>query len=266
LNIGPKGTFNIADDTVSGPGLVSNLGSLVKTAGTSGATIATALDNQAKMQVSVGTLLLSGPVDQVFNNSLTGGTWIVSSTASTASELDISSANFNTIGVGASLTLSGPNSSLYDQAGVVGLLANQGTFNLSAGASYATAGNFTNSGSLTLSPASVLTVNGTYTEQSTSTLNVQIGGTASSPTFGSIVSTGAVKLAATLTVTSTVIPPVNSSFQILTNDSSSAIAGSFANLPEGSTITVKVGTTTMTFKITYKGGTGNKSVVLTRIS
>jgi hypothetical protein len=265
LSIGPKGTFNIADDTINGNGMISLAGgALVKTAGTSGATIATVVDNQGKVQVNNGTLLFNNTVDQVFNNVLTGGMWIVNSTATTQSTLDISSASFNTIGLGAVVTLSGPNSSF---SNLSGLVANQGTFTLASAASFTTPGNFSNSGGLTLSPGSVLSVNGAFTETSTAKLTVQIGGTNSSPTFGSIASTGAVSLQGNtmLTVTSSVTPPVNSSFEVLNNGSSSPISGIFAGLPEGATFTVKVGSTTMTFKITYVGGTGH-SVVITRIS
>jgi len=69
-----------------------------------------------------------------------------------------------------------------------------------------------------------------------------------------------------LVVTSTVVPAVNSSFQTLNNEGAGAISGTFSGLPDGGTFTVKVGTTTMTFKITYKGGSGGNSVVITRIS
>jgi hypothetical protein len=56
---------------------------------------------------------------------------------------------------------------------------------------------------------------------------------------------------------------VGSSFEIVNNGSLSATSGAFTGLPEGSTFTVTVGATKMTFKISYKGGTGN-DVVLTR--
>jgi hypothetical protein len=235
---------------------------LVKSAGTSGATIATALDNQGKVQVNDGTLLLSGPVDQVYDGVLTGGSWTAASNSTVAATLDISSASFTTIGLGASVTLNGPNASF---SNLSGLNANQGTFMLSGGASFATAGSFSNSGSLTLSPGSLLTVNGAFTEGSTGKLTVQIGCTASSPTFGGIVSTGPMSLGGTLAVASKVVPPVGSSFEMCNNESAAAVAGMFSGLPEGATFTVKVGTTTMTFQISYLGGNG-RSVVLTRIA
>jgi hypothetical protein len=263
LGINARGTLNLADDTISGGGLLLDQGSLVKTAGTSGATISTTVDSQGKVTVNNGTLLFNGFVDQVFNGVLTGGSWTASSNATTAATLDIRSATFNTIGVGASVTLSGPHSSF---SNLSGLSANQGTFSLSSGATFATSGNFTNSGTMTLSPGSTLTVNGAFAQTSTGTLTEQIGGTASKPTFGSIVSTSAVSLGGTLNVTSTVVPAVGSSFEIVNNGSAAPISGTFAGLPEGATFTVKVGATTMTFKISYVGGPGGKNVVLTRIS
>ena len=63
----------------------------------------------------------------------------------------------STIGPKASVTLSGPNTTFL---GLAGLAANQGSFSLLGGRSFATTGSFTNSGKLTLSPGSVLTVNG----------------------------------------------------------------------------------------------------------
>jgi hypothetical protein len=235
---------------------------LVKSAGTSGATIVNAMDNQGKVRVNDGTLVLSGPVDQVYGGVLTGGSWTAASTSRVAATLDISSASFTTIGLGASVTLKGPNAGF---SNLSGLTANQGTFMICGGASFATPGSFSNSGRLTLSPGSLLTVSGAFTEGSTGKLTVQIGGTASSPAFGGIVSTGSMLLGGTLTVTSKVVPPVGSSFEICSNESAAAIAGMFSGLPEGATFTVKVGTTTMTFQISYLGGNG-RSVVLTRIA
>jgi hypothetical protein len=69
-----------------------------------------------------------------------------------------------------------------------------------------------------------------------------------------------------LHVTSTVVPAVGSSFELLDNEAGSAIGGVFAGLSEGSTFTVTVGTTTMTFQVTYAGkdGDGKHNVVITR--
>jgi hypothetical protein len=230
------------------------------------------VDNLGKVTVNNGTLHLSGTVDQVdsFNKILTGGSWTVSSTASTTPALDLSAASsvFNTIGGNASVTLSGPNAT-FSNLGGLSAIQGQGTLNLSGGASLQitpTTGTFTNSGSMTLSPGSVLNVNGGFAQSPTGKLTEQIGGTASSPTFGSIVTTGAVSLGGTLSVTSTVVPAVGTSFEVVNNGSASPVGGTFAGLAEGATFTVKVGATTMTFKISYVGGPGGKNVVLTRIS
>jgi hypothetical protein len=139
---------------------------------------------------------------------------------------------------------------------------NQGSLSLLGGASLTT-GSFTDDGTLTLGPASALVVKGKFTENADGTLIEQLGGTSSSPTFGSVTATVGVSLAGGLKVTSAVVPAVGSSFEIINNASSSATSGAFTGVPEGSTFTVTVGSTTMTFKISYKGGTGN-DVVLTR--
>jgi hypothetical protein len=260
--IAADGTLNIADDTINGSGLLSNLGSFVKTAGTSGATISTALDNQGKLQVNNGALLLSGAIDQVFNGVLTGGSWATMGGPTVAATLDISSASFTTIGLGASVTLSGLNSSF---TSLSSLASNRGTFMLLGGQSFATEENFTNAGSLTLSPGSVLTVNGNFAEASTGSDTLQIGGTASKRTIGSIATTGTATLAGNLGVTSTLVAPVGSSFEILNNESKQPVSGMFAGLVNGATFNLKVGTTLMRFKINYKGGTGN-DVMITRAS
>jgi hypothetical protein len=260
-----KGIFNLAGDAnIVGNGTLQTLsgGLLEKTAGTSAATVSAAvLDNEGEVEVTKGTLVVSSAVDQIFSNILTGGIWYVSGTSGTAAlDLTASSSNFNTIGMGTSVTLNGKYASF---ANLSNLIANQGSFSLLGGQAFTPAGSFTDSGSLTLGPVSTLSVNGTFLEASGATLTVQMGGTNTSPTFGSVTATQGVTLAGGLTVTSSVTPVVGSSFEIVNNTSSSAISGAFAGLPEGSTFSVKVGSKTMTFQITYKGGTGN-DVVLTR--
>ena len=97
----------------------------------------------------------------------------------------------------------------------------------------------------------------------------QTGGTNTAPTFGHLVSTaGAVDVGGTLTITSTVVPAVGSTFKVLDNGGGAAVGGLFAGLPEGSTFTVTSATTTMTFQITYAGTDryGNRSVFITRIA
>jgi hypothetical protein len=57
------------------------------------------------------------------------------------------------------------------------------------------------------------------------------------------------------------VPPVGSSFEIVTNTSSAAITGTFNGLDEGAVFTQDG----YPFQITYHGGTGGASIVLTRL-
>jgi hypothetical protein len=185
------------------------------------------------------------------------------------STLDITSAGkLTTIGTAAHVTLSGLNSTFSNLSGL-STIDKGGSFSLLGDQSLTTPGALTNDGSLTLGPGSVLTVSGSFTQSSTGALAIQLGGSNSKPTFGQLVSTtGSVTLAGSFRMTSTVVPAVGSSFAVLDNEGKAAISGTFANLPEGATFKVKKGSTTMTFKISYKGsdGDGSHNVVITRIS
>jgi hypothetical protein len=190
------------------------------------------------------------------------GSWTATGSTPVPATLKLSSASgLTTIAGGASVTLSGLGSVFTNLGGDLATIA--GSFMLAGGQSFATPGSLTVSGSLTLGPGSNLSVNGSFTQTSTSTLTVQFSATA----VGAITtsSSGTVTLAGKLALVATGIPSVGTVFTILDNQGTSAIGGIFQGLPEGSTITVKKGTTTMTFKISYVGGTGN-DVTLTRTS
>jgi hypothetical protein len=68
-----------------------------------------------------------------------------------------------------------------------------------------------------------------------------------------------------LPLVESVVPAIGTALQLLNNQGAGAVSGIFTGQPEGSTFLVKSGSTTMTFKITYIGETGN-DVVITRIS
>jgi hypothetical protein len=266
------GTYDITADSgmVQGgstPDTFSNSGILEKTGGSGTSTIAPNLDNTGTMEVLSGTVDVSGTVTQVANNSLGGGTWEALSSATTVTSLDISSGSFTTIGSGAIVTLSGGNATFTNLSNLA-TIASGGTFNLLGGQLFSTSAALTNSGTLDLDPASVLTVNGAFTQTATGTARFGVGGTASSETFGQITSTGQVTLAGKLGQGSkpSYIPPVGSAFEFIDNESGQPISGTFTNLPEGKTITLKVGTKVLTFKVTYKAGSNGMSMVLTRIS
>ncbi len=268
LNNVTNAVYNLAGDGsigVSGTGTLLNAGVVRKSAGSGKSYIQAPLNNTGTVQVLSGTLDITGTVTQISDSTLTAGSWMVNHSATSNATLKISSAGtLTTIGAKARVTLNGSNTTFTNLSGLNAILAG-GSFTLAGGQSFTTAGALTNSGSILLSPGSVLAVSAAFTDTSTGKLTVQIGGTSSSPTSGSITAAGPVSLGGTLTVTSTVTPAVGSSFEILNNLAASAITGAFAGLAEGATFSVKVGATIMTFKITYAGGTGN-DVVITHVS
>jgi hypothetical protein len=253
----------------SGGGTLTNAGTLEKTGGTGTSTIATTtLSNTGTVEVASGTLDIAATVTQVSGKTLTGGAWTVTASSKLHPKLDITSAGrLTTLGSGAQVTLSGLNTLFSNVSGLTTIDSGAG-FSLLGGQAFTTTGALTNNGSLTLSPGSILTVGGDFTQTSTGALTIACGATNQKPAFGQLVLTGLVALAGSLNVTSTVVPAVGSSFELLDNEGNSAIFGGFARLAEGSTFTMTVGTTTMTFQITYAStdSDGKHNVVITRIS
>jgi uncharacterized repeat protein (TIGR03803 family) len=266
-------TYDIAGNggiAESGGGTFDNAGTLEKSKGGGTSTIATtSLSNTGTVAVASGTLDISAAVSQVSGSTLTGGAWTVAGTTTGHSKLDITSAGrLTTLGSGGAVTLSGPNTIFSNLSGLT-TIDHGASFSLLGGQSFTTTRALTNKGSLTIGPGSVLTVTGSYRQPLGGTLTIQVGGTDSAPIFGELVSTtGTVALAGKLSVTSTVEPAKGSSFEILDNQGNAAISGAFRGLPEGATFKVKVGTTHMTFQITYAGtdADGNQNVIITRIS
>ncbi|HLQ69495.1 MAG TPA: autotransporter-associated beta strand repeat-containing protein [Gemmatimonadales bacterium] len=87
---------------------------------------------------------------------------------------------------------------------------------------------------------------------------VQLNGTTAGTGYDQLNVTGTVNLSgATLSGTMGFTPPTGSTFAIITNDGSDAIVGTFAGLPEGSTVVFSG----QAFKISYVGGTGNDVVL-----
>lgn len=246
-------------------GTLKSTGSLTATAGSGTATVTTTtFSNTGSVTVSNGTLNISGTVTQVSNGKLTAGKWIVNGGAHTTSTLDLTSAGtLSELSSPVSVTLNGLNTTFTNLSGLATI--DQGaTFSLLGGQAFTTAGALTDNGSLTIGPNSILTVSGGFTQGSTATLTIQMGGTNSSPTIGQLVSTtGSMTLAGNLKVTTTVVPGLNSSFELLDNEGNSAISGTFV---QGTTLTVTKGSTKMTFSINYTGndGDGTNNVYITR--
>jgi hypothetical protein len=263
LVVAADGVFNIGDATLSGGGGMSNTGLFRKTTGTSGATVSVFTDSPGKVEDDSGTLLFSGTVNQNFSGTLTGGTWTVVGSSTVVSTLTLSAAGFTTIGLAASVSLSGPNSTF---SNLSTLATNNGNLSLLSGSALSlSASVFTNKGNLLLGPGSVLSVVG-FTQTSTGVETADVGGTNTAPLVGSLTATGPITLGGLLEVSSTVVPAVGTKLQILTDGGTSTITGAYSNLAEGATFQETVNGTLMTFQVTYKGGTGSKNVVLTRIS
>jgi hypothetical protein len=272
LNNAAGATFNFTGDANFSNGYATgtllNAGMLKKTQGTGTSTISCSFSNTATLSVSSGNVIVSGPVNQVSSGVLTAGSWIVAGSTKVPATLNIVSASFTTIGTHARVTQSGSSATFTNLGSLTTILAG-GSFTLAGNASFTTSGALANSGTVTLSPGSLLTVSGNFTEASTSKLILQIGTVGSATAVGNVVTTsGTVSLGGGLSVTSTVIPAVGTSFTILDNEPNSPISGPFTGLAEGATFTVRKGTTTMTFKITYVGtdADGNQNVIITRIS
>ena len=229
----PKGgSYNLQNDSgiaagASPGGIVVNAGSLSKTVGTNVSTISTLLNNTGTVAVGTGTLNITGAVSQVTGTTLAAGTWNVSSTSTVQSTLTFASPPLlTTIGVGASVTLSGPHSSFTNLAG---LNANAGSFSLTGGLGFTTAGSLTNSGTITLAASDVLAVAGSYTQTATGTLSDTIAGTAASGKFGAINATGPASLGGTLAITvpSSFTPTMGDIYSIMAYSSHT---GTFATI------------------------------------
>jgi len=272
LNNAKGATYDIQGDgsiTQSGGGSIVNAGTLKKSKGTGTSSLATStLNNTGTVAVLSGTLAIPATVTQVSGSTLSAGTWTVTGTT-VAATLNITSAGiFTTLGTKAKVTLSGLKSAFTNLSGLSTISAG-GSFILAGNQSFGTAGALTSNGGITLSPGSVLTVSGSFTEASTGKLTLQMATVSGVNEVGSVVSTtGMVSLGGSLSVTSTALPAVGSSFEIVDNEGNSAIAGTFTGLAEGAMFTVKKGTIAMTFQISYVGtdADGNHNVVITRIS
>jgi hypothetical protein len=265
LNISAGAVLDFLDSTiVNGTGQIVNAGTIEKTRGIGTSTMAAALNNTGTVQVDVGIISVTGAIAQCSSGTLGAGAWVVAGSSSAHATLQLNQP-VTTIGVNASVTLNGPGSSL---ANLSKMTTNDGSFSLLGGQSFKTSGAFVNTGTVTLSPGSVLTVNGNFTQLAGATLNIQMGGSDSSPTIGSIATSngGKVTLNGALNVTSTVIPAVGSALLLLANSSKAADNGIFSGLAEGATFNVTVGSTTMVFAISYLAGTNGNDIEIARQS
>ncbi len=109
-----------------------------------------------------------------------------------------------------------------------------------------------------------LTLKASLLLNSSTTLDVQIGGITIGTQFDNIDVTGTVTLNNAIlspTIINNFASKVGNKYQIITNDLTDKVVGTFKNLAEGAFFVVN----TVKFQITYKGGTGN-DVVLTHVN
>lgn len=213
------------------------------------------------------TLLFAGPVDAGANSLPVHADGPVDMAGTLAGQQ-----GFLKVGA-AALTLAGNNTGLLGtnrlDAGtliVSGTTTNVTELNGGTLAGTGTVGRLTSlAGGGLVSPDSgspgVLATRGNVAWNAATTLALQLNGTNAVTEYDQFGVRGTVNLGgAALNLTVTITPPSNTVFLILTNDSSDAITGTFAGLPESATFT-NSGTV---FRISYVGGTGN-DVTLTSL-
>jgi hypothetical protein len=206
------GTFDIqTDGTFGGLGAVlTNEGTLGKSAGTGTTTVNGDLVTTGVLQVASGTWVLGGDLEN-------------------HGEVDVASANTlqvngffaqveGTINLGGTLTLTGTGN-LLDLEG--GILNGSGTINASV--VNAAVVNPGGDGS-----AGVLTINGSFTQTSSGVVSIDLGGTTAGTEYDQLIVHGAVSLDGTLRVQliNGYDPALNDAFQVMTWTSRS---GDFAN-------------------------------------
>jgi hypothetical protein len=96
-------------------------------------------------------------------------------------------------------------------------------------------------------------MNGTLTINAGGTYEVVINGTAILQYSKVTVNTAPITLGGNLSVTNTIAAPVTTIYTIITNQTGSAVIGTFNGLTEGATFTAGANT----FQISYLGGTGH---------
>jgi autotransporter-associated beta strand protein len=206
-----------------------------------------------------GTMTLTGDSTNTSRFDVNGGALVVSGTLRNnpiavaggatlrlgAAERLISSTSI-TLSTGALFDLNGFDETIATLSGSGTVTSGGGTLTittaLSPGAS---------PGSITL---------GNFNLPAGAALNAELDGVNPGTQYDQVIANGAVTLGGNLNLTSSISPAAGTTFTII-NNTAGAVAGTFAGLAEGSTISAD-GTT---YRISYVGGTGN-DVVLTALA
>src|SRR5205809_34832 len=225
ITLGSAARVNADAGTLTVSGGITNGGFLLTVGGAGNTTVSTTVISGTGGLTKDGT----GTVTLSANNTYTGTTTVSAGTllvngSQSSSAVSLNGGTLGGTGTVGAITSTGSGGSVAPGVGV-GILAS-GNVNWSSG-----------------SPGFVVQLNGTTAGTGYDQLNV----------------TGSVNLGgATLSGTLGFSPPNGTSFTIINNDGSDAVIGTFAGLPEGSTVVLSG----QSFKVSYVGGTGN-DVVLT---
>ena len=115
-------------------------------------------------------------------------------------------------------------------------------------------GDLSNSGTLAPgNPLQTLTVTGNYAQSASGVLSVDLAGTVAGNSYSQLVVGGSVSLNGTLVVSLNYLPTAGDSYQIIDQQSSAPVNGTFAGLAEGGVVLAGI----KAFTISYLAGPGN---------
>jgi hypothetical protein len=232
-------TLKNTNNTIQGNGIIGNGGlTVVNGAGgtissdVSGGSLVLngsgGLTNSGTLQVSSGALLqVTGPFTNFSGTKLAGGTYNLSGTL----QVDLGSGDGEIVTNAAIITLDGAAAIFADAGGGSALTdlatnAAKGSFTLSGGADFTTAGNFTNSGTLSVGAGSIFDVDGKLRNFSGTTLTAGTYGVTGTLEFaGANIKTN--DAAITLTGASAQIVNTTTGYSGLANFAANEAAGKF---------------------------------------
>ena len=225
ITLGSASRINAAAGTLAVTGGITNGGFLLTVGGAGNTTISsTAISGTGGLtKDGTGTLTLSASNTYTGATTVTAGTLLVNGSQS-SSAVSLNGGTLGGTGTVGAITSTGSGGSVTPGVGV-GILSS-GNVNWTSG-----------------SPGFAVQLNGTTAGTGYDQLNV----------------TGSVNLgSATLSGTLGFSPPNGTSFTIINNDGGDAVIGTFAGLPEGSTVVLSG----QSLQISYVGGTGNDVVLV----
>jgi len=224
ITLGSAARMNADAGTLTVSGGITNGGFLLTVGGAGNTTISTtAISGTGGLtKDGTGTVTLSASNTYTGTTTVSAGTLLVNGSQG-SSAVSLNGGTLGGTGTVGAITSTGSGGSVAPGVGV-GILAS-GNVNWSSG-----------------SPGFVVQLNGTTAGTGYDQLNV----------------TGSVNLGgATLSGTLGFSPPNGTSFTIMNNDGGDAVIGTFAGLPEGSTVVLSG----QSLQISYVGGTGNDVVL-----